>query len=542
MATRLTEVEWQKKLSKLVVLTSADKQTIETLQKKIEQQRLEISERSDGILSVQRNFEDLSAMCKAERKELSAARKELEEAKRKLTEQQELRTQLEAAQLQLKQQSAKSETLTKSMEDLEQKLTFETRKREGTESTLRELQRDASLATRDLKKASELQAESAAEILDLTRRCDGLTLQLQKCTVELEQTKAQLSEARFQLEAVNDKQGGIEAASKLSAQQYQQMSEQLKKALKDRDEYAKKSSQTQQDLDKATAQVTTLQQQSQALLNGRQVLQDALEKEKQRFDDMISQHQKHLAGVKGEMDQTRSVASTESRQWQQTASDLRKQLTDVQQQLLQAQTDLTDAQTETQSLKTMTTEQHGRLRILKKECAALKADADRASDVGSELVRTRSTIAQLQQELRDSQAAQQVLRDQLDDLQRKFAEERRAWSLDERLQKLRKKEREFESAVQKLLAAEEASESLICCAKCLKPLHEATTCVPCGHTFCENCTGEMKSSSPGSCIECMDGVSMTFHNETMENLSSKYVYRKQALKTLVETSKQLTVL
>jgi hypothetical protein len=51
-------------LTKAAALSTADKEQIESLQKKIERQRLELLERSEAISSLQRNFEALSDMCK----------------------------------------------------------------------------------------------------------------------------------------------------------------------------------------------------------------------------------------------------------------------------------------------------------------------------------------------------------------------------------------------------------------------------------------------------------------------------------------------
>lgn len=58
------ELKMNPSLLKMKALSEADKQQIEILQKKIEQQRLELADRSEAISSLQRNFESLSDMCK----------------------------------------------------------------------------------------------------------------------------------------------------------------------------------------------------------------------------------------------------------------------------------------------------------------------------------------------------------------------------------------------------------------------------------------------------------------------------------------------
>ena len=62
------------KMSKLKALSDADKELMETLQKKIEEQRRELEKRTITITTLQRNFENLSSIAAAERNELAGAR------------------------------------------------------------------------------------------------------------------------------------------------------------------------------------------------------------------------------------------------------------------------------------------------------------------------------------------------------------------------------------------------------------------------------------------------------------------------------------
>ena len=73
------------KLSKLRALSDADKQLIATLQGKIDEQKKELDNRTTTISAIQRNFENLSSVAAAERKELAALRA-TEESRRKESE------------------------------------------------------------------------------------------------------------------------------------------------------------------------------------------------------------------------------------------------------------------------------------------------------------------------------------------------------------------------------------------------------------------------------------------------------------------------
>ena len=62
------------KLAKLKALSDADKQLIVTLQTKMDEQKKELENRTTTIGAIQRNFENLSNVAVAERKELAALR------------------------------------------------------------------------------------------------------------------------------------------------------------------------------------------------------------------------------------------------------------------------------------------------------------------------------------------------------------------------------------------------------------------------------------------------------------------------------------
>ena len=67
------------KMSKLRVLSDADKDLITTLQQRIDEQKSELESRTAMVEAVQRNFENLSNMAVREREELARLRAEEEE-------------------------------------------------------------------------------------------------------------------------------------------------------------------------------------------------------------------------------------------------------------------------------------------------------------------------------------------------------------------------------------------------------------------------------------------------------------------------------
>eukprot|EP00946_MAST-07B_sp_MAST-7B-sp1_P003767 g3767.t1 len=125
---------------------------------------------------------------------------------------------------------------------------------------------------------------------------------------------------------------------------------------------------------------------------------------------------------------------------------------------------------------------------------------------------------------------------------------------------LRATETELRATVSKLVAAEEASESAFTCLACMEIMKRPVTCIPCGHSFCEACltgvpsfgeknaAGKAQGGSIVSCPECSSSGSglppppaTEYHieNQLLENLTARYVFRKQAMGGLKGVMKQL---
>ena len=126
---------------------------------------------------------------------------------------------------------------------------------------------------------------------------------------------------------------------------------------------------------------------------------------------------------------------------------------------------------------------------------------------------------------------------------------------------LRATETELKATVSKLVAAEEASESAFTCLACMEIMKKPVTCIPCGHSFCEAClinvprfgdrvknAQNLKKGGVVNCPECSSSGSgmpappaTEYHieNQLLENLTARYVFRKQAMSGLKGVMKQL---
>ena len=115
-----------------------------------------------------------------------------------------------------------------------------------------------------------------------------------------------------------------------------------------------------------------------------------------------------------------------------------------------------------------------------------------------------------------------------------------------RLAKLLKAtELELRNTLAKILKAEEATESAYTCLICMNIFDKPITCIPCGHSFCEKCVNGYRSKNANKekdgecCPECDENgktskkkVDYFIQNELLENLSSRFLFRKLAIESL----------
>lgn len=93
------------------------------------------------------------------------------------------------------------------------------------------------------------------------------------------------------------------------------------------------------------------------------------------------------------------------------------------------------------------------------------------------------------------------------------------------VEKLKKKERELQVAISKIISVEEASEASFTCVQCMDLFENAVTCIPCGHSYCDKCIKASKI-----CPQCGPGVKITYYpNELLEDLTTKFRFRKTSL-------------
>eukprot|EP00943_MAST-04B_sp_MAST-4B-sp1_P009221 g9221.t1 len=112
--------------------------------------------------------------------------------------------------------------------------------------------------------------------------------------------------------------------------------------------------------------------------------------------------------------------------------------------------------------------------------------------------------------------------------------------------KLKETEKELRNTLAKIIKTEEATESAFTCLKCMNIFDNPITCIPCGHSFCEKCVTQYNKQNPTTnnrkdkcCPECNDvkaaatkKVDYYIQNELLENLSSRFLFRKQAIESL----------
>ena len=90
--------------------------------------------------------------------------------------------------------------------------------------------------------------------------------------------------------------------------------------------------------------------------------------------------------------------------------------------------------------------------------------------------------------------------------------------------------------IQKLIQAEEASESAYTCLHCLRPFERPVVCVPCGHTFCDACVDKARDDT-NDMLYCRECKAHCAHEAVavvaLDVLSGKFVYRRQVLSSLL---------
>jgi chromosome segregation ATPase len=103
------------------------------------------------------------------------------------------------------------------------------------------------------------------------------------------------------------------------------------------------------------------------------------------------------------------------------------------------------------------------------------------------------------------------------------------------LARLAKREAELQATVAKLVVNEEASEASFTCFACMSIFTAPVTCIPCGHSWCQKCIEQ----AGNMCTMCKPANKVSYYrNELLEELASRFIFRKQALQTLRDMTAQ----
>jgi hypothetical protein len=104
-------------------------------------------------------------------------------------------------------------------------------------------------------------------------------------------------------------------------------------------------------------------------------------------------------------------------------------------------------------------------------------------------------------------------------------------------QKLAQLQLEVLTTVEKIILSEEATESSFTCFMCMQILDAPVTCIPCGHSFCKRCIAKTNR-----CGRCGPNVAITYYpNDLLDNLTTKFLFRRQALGSLKIISAKMAV-
>ncbi|XXQ31705.1 non-specific serine/threonine protein kinase [Plasmodiophora brassicae] len=268
----------------------------------------------------------------------------------------------------------------------------------------------------------------------------------------------------------------------------------------------------------------------------------------QREADRVADMERRVQEVERENDDLREMVDEIERQRAAWTKEIRDMLSDSQgqQQLFnefqQINARLHARQAEARSEIARLVEERDRLR------QSALASVSRADQLERDVADARTAMeamraafendsAQLRAEVDETLAS---LRRQLSDQKAELADVRqrnrmllrRETLSPAEVKAIRDREKELNATVSKLVLAEQASEPSFTCFDCVQVFKDPVTCIPCGHSACEQCIVKI-----GYCSQCGTGKAVTFYpNQLLSELSAKHVYRKQALQGLLQMS------
>eukprot|EP00455_Lapot_gusevi_P003555 TRINITY_DN11451_c0_g1_i3.p1 TRINITY_DN11451_c0_g1~~TRINITY_DN11451_c0_g1_i3.p1 ORF type:complete len:633 (+),score=123.73 TRINITY_DN11451_c0_g1_i3:108-2006(+) len=329
----------------------------------------------------------------------------------------------------------------------------------------------------------------------------------------------------------------------------------------------------QQERDQYAQALALLQQQYNDQLPA---LLKQLEEEQSRSQSQLSDLaalKAILAGKEAEMMSLRS-GQVELEHLRQINTQLNTQLVEAKRALTPEATfpEKKKMQNEIQQLQTLLAQLEARL---SKQKAEMKEDYERdikhlntqlleLSQENQELPRLKKLLADAQQALSEAESEKQKIREDVGAMnQKKYQELMDSMrgeiaSLNAKLmeaqhknaelnamldrpyvnaaevERLKEREQEVKVVIAKLVKAEESTEGAFTCLSCLGIYKRPVTCIPCGHSFCSECI-----ETNGYCTQCGPSVQVSYYpNDLLDQLTAKYVFRKQALASLKSMDKR----
>ena len=406
--------------------------------------------------------------------------------------------------------------------------------------------------------------ESQKECENMSTDRDLLSHQLQemkgqhkKTLLAFEKEKAILVDENKSLRAKNE---ALESSSSLSINEYEEKVKKLEQYI---DELKQETS---RGIKNAQIQVDNIQKQCDLLSHKLSVQTDLTSSETSRAETALKKlnsveadrvaEGKQIAFLERQLEDQRSSSANESRRAESALSEAAR-----------CRDRYNDEHSRAQTLTSELSElRHAHLKLSEK-VQKLQLQSGAKSDMHTRIEKERDMAQAALNELKNAMREQGVLyekcqteskekdflfqsiQNELHTLQKKHNELMKDVSdaqENARLAKLLKAtELELRNTLAKILKAEEATESAYTCLICMNIFDKPITCIPCGHSFCEKCVNGYRSKNANKekdgecCPECDENgktskkkVDYFIQNELLENLSSRFLFRKQAIESL----------
>ena len=582
------------KISKLKALGDVDKQLISTLQERIHQQKKELENRTMTIGAIQRNFENLSALAIAERKELEKLReaevKAHQEREMGTARQQHLIAELEELRKTHAQNTDASqardshthETGEASCQRLEHLKCVNCCSPPSPQSTKSEL----TVAT---KKAAEERGKLHAKLDTCEQRLAATDRNYQAAVARADEAERRARDGEaarltaVEAASANTQEGEkallcaaeVEAALQQALRNAQSALEDERRRGREAENAVEARGKSAEELHEQAALLRKEVQQQSTRADSAEQAMDAAKQQVERAGTLAAKgisglrselsHQRDAAKLAAEgaasaleaMESQLEAAHAEQREGAESAKrELLQRLEDSREEAMVSKVQLEAARAQVEEAETSYRRiEQARARAeaaLKEERARAEATAHAMADstaasrkldaAEAKVQKLRERVSELASQQRKAEAAAQAtLQTAQEEAARVLAEEKgRAGverqrivdELDERLRTVTQREAALSSAIKKVMHAEEAMEACLTCMACMGLMSEPETCVPCGHTFCGSCL----SGAGGKCPECDCEANPAVKVGMLGTLVSKFGFQKQALSTLVISS------